>query len=166
MIRVLDPGPQTTVQDLGRRGYLRYGIPESGPVDRAAFVLANRLVGNPDDAAGLECTLRGARLEITTYRADRYDRVSRNPLVEYGDSLAADLLRRDFTVNAMALALPDVRLIDPFGGVADLAAKRLRTPLTPEISFSDDPLRMLRASKPSRSYRAIAVVFETRTSSV
>src|SRR5207247_7728639 len=65
MIRVLDPGPQTTVQDLGRRGYLRYGIPESGPVDRAAFVLANRLVGNPDDAAGLECTLRGARLEMT-----------------------------------------------------------------------------------------------------
>ena len=66
MIRVLDPGPQTTVQDLGRRGYLRYGIPESGPIDRAAFVLANRLVGNPDDAAGLECTLRGPRLEMTS----------------------------------------------------------------------------------------------------
>jgi biotin-dependent carboxylase-like uncharacterized protein len=64
MIRVLDPGPQTTVQDLGRRGYLRYGIPESGPVDRAAFVLANRLVGNDDGAAGLECTLIGARLTI------------------------------------------------------------------------------------------------------
>ncbi len=65
MIRALDPGPQTTVQDLGRRGYLRYGIPESGPIDRAAFVLANRLVGNPDDTAGLECTLRGPRLEMT-----------------------------------------------------------------------------------------------------
>jgi antagonist of KipI len=64
MIRVLEPGPLTTVQDLGRRGYLRYGIPESGPIDRAAFVLANRLVGNPDDAAGLECTLAGPRLEI------------------------------------------------------------------------------------------------------
>ena len=64
MIRVVEPGPLTTVQDLGRRGYLRYGIPESGPLDRAAFVLANRLVGNPDDAAGLECTLAGPRLEI------------------------------------------------------------------------------------------------------
>ncbi len=64
MIRVLDPGPQTTVQDLGRRGYLRYGIPESGPMDRAAFVIANRLVGNPDGAAGLECALIGARLEM------------------------------------------------------------------------------------------------------
>ncbi len=64
MIRVVEPGPLTTVQDLGRRGYLRYGIPESGPIDRAAFVLANRVVGNPDDAAGLECTLAGPRLEI------------------------------------------------------------------------------------------------------
>jgi biotin-dependent carboxylase-like uncharacterized protein len=64
MIRILDPGPLTTVQDLGRPGYLRVGIPASGPVDRVAFVLANRLVGNPDDAAGLECTLLGPRLEI------------------------------------------------------------------------------------------------------
>jgi len=64
MIRVVEPGPLTTVQDLGRRGYLAYGIPESGPIDRAAFVLANRLVGNPDAAAGLECTLAGPRLEI------------------------------------------------------------------------------------------------------
>ncbi len=64
MIRVLDPGPQTTVQDLGRRGYLRYGIPESGPVDHAAFLLANRLAGNEDGAAALECTLVGARLEV------------------------------------------------------------------------------------------------------
>ena len=62
MIRVLEPGPQTTVQDGGRRGQLRYGIPPSGPVDRRAFVLANRLVGNPDDAAALECTLAGPRL--------------------------------------------------------------------------------------------------------
>ena len=62
MIRVLDPGPQTTVQDLGRPGQLRYGIPPSGPMDRASFVLANRLVGNPDGAAGLECTLVGPRL--------------------------------------------------------------------------------------------------------
>src|SRR5882724_4611478 len=65
---VHDAGPQTTVQDLGRRGSLRVGIPESGPVDREAFVLANRLVGNADGAAGLECTLMGPRLEFTDER--------------------------------------------------------------------------------------------------
>ena len=90
---------------------------------------------------------RGARLEITTYRADRYDRVSRNPIVEYGTSLEGDLLRRDFTVNAMALSVPDHAFTDPFGGLRDLAAKRLRTPATPEESFADDPLRMLRACR-------------------
>jgi biotin-dependent carboxylase-like uncharacterized protein len=65
VIRVVDPGPQTTVQDLGRRGQLRYGIPPSGPVDRRSFVLANRLVGNPDGAAGLECAFTGPRFEVT-----------------------------------------------------------------------------------------------------
>ncbi|HKQ64028.1 MAG TPA: allophanate hydrolase, partial [Methylomirabilota bacterium] len=65
MIRILDAGPQTTVQDLGRTGQMRYGIPPSGPVDRFAFVLANRLVGNPDAAAALECTLIGPRFEMT-----------------------------------------------------------------------------------------------------
>jgi antagonist of KipI len=66
VIRIVDPGPQTTVQDLGRTGQMRYGIPPSGPVDRFAFVLANRLVGNPDTAAALECTLIGPRFEVTT----------------------------------------------------------------------------------------------------
>jgi biotin-dependent carboxylase-like uncharacterized protein len=65
VIRILDAGPQSTVQDLGRTGQLRYGIPPSGPVDRFAFVLANRLVGNPDTAAALECTLIGPRFEVT-----------------------------------------------------------------------------------------------------
>jgi antagonist of KipI len=65
VIRILDGGPQTTVQDLGRTGQMRYGIPPSGPVDRVAFVLANRLVGNPDTAAALECTLIGPRFEVT-----------------------------------------------------------------------------------------------------
>ena len=65
MIRILDAGPQTTVQDLGRTGQMRYGIPPSGPVDRFAFVLANRLVGNADAAAVLECTLMGPRFEVT-----------------------------------------------------------------------------------------------------
>ena len=66
MIKILDAGPQTTVQDLGRTGQMRYGIPPSGPVDRFAFVLANRLAGNPDAAAALECTLMGPRFEVTT----------------------------------------------------------------------------------------------------
>ena len=64
MITISDAGPQTTVQDLGRAGQLRYGIPPSGPVDRFAFVLANRLVGNADTAAALECTLMGPRFEV------------------------------------------------------------------------------------------------------
>ena len=86
-------------------------------------------------------------IEITTYRSEAYDPESRKPAVEYGDSLAGDLGRRDFTVNAMALTLPAGQLEDPFGGVIDLAERRLRTPGTPEASFSDDPLRMLRAAR-------------------
>lgn len=66
MILISEAGAQTTVQDLGRTGHLRYGIPPSGPLDRAAFVVANRLVGNPDGAAGLECTLMGPRVEVET----------------------------------------------------------------------------------------------------
>jgi poly(A) polymerase len=90
---------------------------------------------------------RGVRCEITTFRADRYDRVSRNPVVRYGDSLEADLQRRDFTMNAMALSVPEHRFADPYGGLRDLATGALRTPATPEESFADDPLRMLRAAR-------------------
>jgi poly(A) polymerase len=90
---------------------------------------------------------RGLRIEITTYRADAYDRVSRNPVVRYGDSLEDDLRRRDFTVNAMAVSVPGHEFTDPYGGLADLHAKLLRTPGTPEESFADDPLRMLRAAR-------------------
>ena len=90
--------------------------------------------------------VRGERVEITTFRADRYDRESRNPEVAWGDSLLDDLARRDFTVNAMAVSLgPDRTVSDPFGGLGDLLAKRLRTPGRAEDSFADDPLRMLRA---------------------
>jgi poly(A) polymerase len=85
--------------------------------------------------------------EITTHRAEAYREDSRKPHVVYADDVVEDLSRRDFTVNAMALRLPDVELIDPYGGVADLAAGVLRTPLAPEVSFSDDPLRMLRAAR-------------------
>ncbi|MGN6473996.1 MAG: CCA tRNA nucleotidyltransferase, partial [Mycobacteriales bacterium] len=90
----------------------------------------------------------GARCEITTFRADRYDRQSRNPEVAYGDSLVDDLGRRDFTMNAMAVSVTgDRTFTDPFGGLADLARGLLRTPSTPEESFADDPLRMLRAAR-------------------
>ena len=93
------------------------------------------------------CRKDGWDFEITTHRADAYDPDSRKPHVEFSDAVEADLSRRDFTVNAMALALPEPTLIDPFGGADDLAAGRLRTPLSPEVSFSDDPLRMLRAAR-------------------
>lgn len=86
-------------------------------------------------------------LEITTYRTEDYDPDSRKPEVAYGDTLAGDLGRRDFTVNAMALVLPGAQLVDPFGGLSDLAGSLLRTPGTPQDSFSDDPLRMLRAAR-------------------
>jgi len=89
----------------------------------------------------------GRRIEITTHRAEAYHPDSRKPDVEFADAIEADLSRRDFTINAMALALPELRLIDPFDGLADLGAHRLRTPLSPEISFTDDPLRMLRAAR-------------------
>jgi poly(A) polymerase len=86
-------------------------------------------------------------VEVTTYRSEAYDRTSRKPDVAYGDTLAEDLARRDFTVNAMALTLPDLELVDRHDGLADLAAKVLRTPGTPQASFSDDPLRMMRAAR-------------------
>ena len=86
-------------------------------------------------------------VEVTTFRADAYDGQTRKPVVAFGDNLEDDLVRRDFTVNAMALRLPDLELVDPHGGMLDLAAGRLRTPSTPEVSFSDDPLRMMRAAR-------------------
>ena len=86
-------------------------------------------------------------LEFTTYRADAYDPSSRKPVVAFGDNLEDDLVRRDFTVNAMALRLPELTFIDPHDGLSDLAARVLRTPHTPEVSFGDDPLRMMRAAR-------------------
>jgi poly(A) polymerase len=86
-------------------------------------------------------------VEVTTYRSDAYDATSRKPEVVYGDSLEGDLHRRDFTVNAMAMTLPGRALVDPYGGRTDLARGVLRTPGTPADSFSDDPLRMLRAAR-------------------
>ncbi|MBF4562576.1 CCA tRNA nucleotidyltransferase [Microbacterium sp. VKM Ac-2870] len=87
------------------------------------------------------------QVEITTYRADSYDGVTRKPTVAFGDRLEDDLARRDFTVGAMALRLPVPALVDPTGGVEDLIAGVLRTPGDPDVSFGDDPLRMLRAAR-------------------
>jgi poly(A) polymerase len=85
--------------------------------------------------------------EVTTYRSEAYDRTSRKPVVKYGTSLVGDLERRDFTINAMAARLPSFELVDPFGGLAALKERVIRTPGRPEDSFSDDPLRILRAAR-------------------
>jgi poly(A) polymerase len=90
---------------------------------------------------------KGRRFEITTHRAEAYSPDSRKPDVEFGSDIVVDLSRRDFTINAMALRLPDLTLFDPFDGIEDLANRRLRTPLDPADSFTDDPLRMLRAAR-------------------
>src|SRR3954449_3763010 len=89
----------------------------------------------------------GLRIEITTFRAEAYDGVTRNPVVQYGTNLLDDLQRRDFTINAMAVSLPGHVFTDPYGGLADLAAGVIRTPDAPSSSFGEDPLRMLRAAR-------------------
>ena len=86
-------------------------------------------------------------VEVTTYRTDAYDPASRKPEVVYGDTLEGDLSRRDFTVNAMAVRVPELVFVDPFDGLADLARRVLRTPVEPLRSFDDDPLRMMRAAR-------------------
>ncbi|MFH8608570.1 CCA tRNA nucleotidyltransferase [Streptomyces sp. NPDC018029] len=103
-------------------------------------------VGSQKDARVGDADL-SFQVEVTTYRSEAYDRTSRKPEVSYGDSIEEDLVRRDFTVNAMAVALPEKEFVDPHGGLEDLAERVLRTPGTPEESFSDDPLRMLRAAR-------------------
>jgi len=90
----------------------------------------------------------GRAFEITTHRAEAYVPDSRKPHVVYSDAIEIDLSRRDFTINAMALTLPEPELVDPFDGRTDLLVeRRLRTPLEAETSFSDDPLRMMRAAR-------------------
>jgi poly(A) polymerase len=99
------------------------------------------------DFGTIAARIAGLSVEITTYRADAYDAASRKPVVAFGDSLEDDLVRRDFTINAMALRLPERTLVDPWGGLEDLLAQRISTPGAPETSFGDDPLRMLRAAR-------------------
>jgi poly(A) polymerase len=101
---------------------------------------------------GREFGTIGARIgedtvEITTYRADSYDSESRKPVVAFGNNLEDDLFRRDFTVNSMALRLPEGIFVDPFNGLSDLIDGVIKTPGKPEDSFSDDPLRIMRAAR-------------------
>lgn len=110
---------------------------------------ANSLFLAGKDFGTIGLVRNGQVYEVTTFRSEIYRDDSRKPVVEFGSSLEEDLSRRDFTVNAMALRIPadassEPEMIDPFDGLADLAQKQLRTPLDPEILFSDDPLRMLR----------------------
>jgi poly(A) polymerase len=118
--------------------------------DEILAVLKGRVDAHWD--IGREFGTIGARIgettvEITTYRADKYDADSRKPHVAFGKDLNDDLFRRDFTVNAMALRLPDGVFVDPFNGLQDLVDGVIRTPGKPEDSFSDDPLRMMRAAR-------------------
>ena len=89
--------------------------------------------------------ISGLRMEITTFRTEKYQPASRHPEVSFATDIETDLSRRDFTINAMAVRLPEKSAVDPFGGVKDLSARLIRTPLDPHVSFTDDPLRMLRA---------------------
>lgn len=93
------------------------------------------------------CVIAGQSYEVTTHRRESYSPDSRRPTVAFGDDVVEDLARRDFTVNAMAIDMADHSLVDPFGGRADLEAGVLRTPLAPEVSLSEDPLRILRAAR-------------------
>ena len=95
----------------------------------------------------VSATKQGWQLEITTYRADQYTKGSRHPEVSYGSDIEGDLARRDFTLNAMAVRVPEHRFVDPFGGLRDLHARVLRTPMDPHVSFGDDPLRMVRLAR-------------------
>ena len=133
----------------GRRPGLHHRRPpgrRAGAARRAGRTRSGRPASRSARSApaAAACTV-----EITTFRADAYDRVTRNPVVAFGDTIADDLVRRDFTVNAMAVELTGAerRFVDPHGGLAALAAGVLDTPATPEESFADDPLRMLRAAR-------------------
>lgn len=105
-------------------------------------------VWTPGIAWGTVSAARGEhKVEITTFRADAYRAGSRHPEVRWGSRIEDDLARRDFTVNAMAVSLPDLRFVDPFDGLADLRDRVLRTPVDPRTSFGDDPLRLVRLAR-------------------
>jgi poly(A) polymerase len=170
LVRFFEPDAPTQqiaarLAKLGHRTYLVGGSVRDALLDREIEDVDLTTAARPDDIEAavrdwadafwvqgkqfgtIGCEKDGETFEITTFRADVYFPESRKPEVAFSDDIETDLSRRDFTVNAMAIALDDPELVDPYGGLADLAARRLRTPLTPEISFGDDPLRMLRAAR-------------------
>lgn len=116
-------------------------------IERLVTPLAEAMWDMGRDFGTIGLRYRGQDVEITTYRSDAYDASSRKPEVTFGDTIEGDLSRRDFAVNAMAISLPSRHFIDLFGGLDDIEARRLRTPVTAEQSFSDDPLRMMRAAR-------------------
>jgi poly(A) polymerase len=154
--RMVTAGHEVALVGGSVRDAIRLG--DAADLDLATSARPRDVLGMLDGWAdavwdvGIDFGTIGARkgahdFEITTYRSDAYDRSTRKPEVSYGDSLLEDLRRRDFTINAMAVVLPDRTFVDPFDGLADLAAGMLRTPATPEESFADDPLRMMRAAR-------------------
>jgi poly(A) polymerase len=174
LVRFFEPGSPT--QELaarlakgGHASYLVGGSVRDALLDREIVDVDITTGARPDaienavrgwaDAVWLQgqrfgtvgCEKGGERFEITTFRADVYRPESRKPEVSFSDDVETDLSRRDFTVNAMAIRLDagaeGAELVDPYGGLTDLAARRLRTPQSPEVSFEDDPLRMLRAAR-------------------
>ena len=132
--------PDETQALLARWGDAHWDIgKEFGTIGARRFARAGR--------AGDGSSTDDVVVEVTTYRSDEYDVASRKPVVAFGDTLDGDLSRRDFTVNAMAVRLPDLTFVDPFDGLTDLSRGVLRTPIAPERSFDDDPLRMMRAAR-------------------
>lgn len=138
-----------TVRDafLGRDSVDRDFATDASPEETLAIVKPEAdavwLQGFSFGTVGAQ--IGGVRMEITTFRTERYEPDSRHPDVSFTTDIETDLSRRDFTINAMAVRLPEKEAIDPFGGIDDLKAKLLRTPIDPDVSFTDDPLRMLRA---------------------
>ena len=138
-----------TVRDafLGRDSVDRDFATDASPDETLALVKPDAeavwLQGFSFGTVGAQ--IGGIRMEITTFRTERYEADSRHPEVSFTTDIETDLSRRDFTINAMAVRLPEKEAIDPFGGLDDLKAKLLRTPIDPDVSFADDPLRMLRA---------------------
>jgi poly(A) polymerase len=130
---------------------------DARPTEIKALVsdLADAVWAQGERFGTIGAQINGKTYEITTHRAEVYADSSRKPVVEFGTDIRADLERRDFTVNAMAIDLHEGVLVDPFGGRADLAANVLRTPMAPDVSFSDDPLRMLRAARFHAGYDLI-----------
>lgn len=122
---------------------------DARPVDIKRLVgpLATAVWNQGEKFGTIGCEIGGRPIEITTHRAESYTGSSRKPEVAFGDDIEVDLSRRDFTVNAMAIRLPTGELIDPFDGLGALKRKALVTPIEPEVSFSDDPLRILRAAR-------------------